>query len=62
MDISQVLADTDAVLDAYYPGQFGATAIAGEWVDTLASTPHTRTNIICGLLAFAVRHSLLSAK
>ena len=30
MDISEVLSDADAVLDAYYPGQFGATAIAGE--------------------------------
>ena len=37
MDISDVLSDADAVLDAYYPGQFGATAIAGE-------SPHLRDN------------------
>ena len=35
MDISQVLSDADAVLDAYYPGQFGATAIAGEPISIL---------------------------
>ena len=28
MDISEVLESADAVLDAFYPGQFGATAIA----------------------------------
>jgi len=28
MDISTVLSETDAVLDAFYPGQFGAKAIA----------------------------------
>eukprot|EP01043_Picozoa_sp_COSAG02_P014408 COSAG02_NODE_594_length_19849_cov_323.373114_3_plen_96_part_00 len=56
MDISEVLSDTDAVLDAYYPGQFGATAIAGEWVDTLASTPQTCTNMVGLLPLFAIRY------
>ena len=28
MDITEVLHSSDAVLDAFYPGQFGATAIA----------------------------------
>ena len=36
MDISDVLKDADAVLDAFYPGQFGATAIAGKGVQSLA--------------------------
>jgi|EP01043_Picozoa_sp_COSAG02_P055354 hypothetical protein len=61
MDISDVLSDTDAVLDAYYPGQFGATAIAGGFVDALTPTPHTRA-CTCGLLVSAMRHSLLSSK
>ena len=36
MDISDVLKDADAVLDAFYPGQFGATAIAGKGIQSLA--------------------------
>ena len=39
MDISDVLVDADAVLDAYYPGQFGATAIAGECLQLSVCVP-----------------------
>lgn len=41
MDISDVLVDADAVLDAYYPGQFGATAIAGKRLKLLICVPRS---------------------
>mgnify|MGYP003341832393 CR=1 FL=1 len=47
MDISEVLADADAVLDAYYPGQFGATAIAGESLPpTPLVSPYTHNDMV----------------